>query len=330
MATLLLPVLGTGALLAAGTASRGGVSRVLGLRPAAWIGDLSYSWYLWHWPLIVFATALWPGAGWAAPALAALSLLPAWLSYRYVENPIRLNRRIAGRWVLGLAAICIAVPMGACLGLAATAKLVRQQAATAMGSYDRSRVRHLDFRLGCYSAPPGIRTSGPCTLRVPERRGRLVLIGDSNAGQFTEPVVRAGNRAGFDVTIKVISSCPFVDLSVIYAERQPGFSDPRREMESCRHFYVRTLDALVRLRPNLVVTSARADAYIGRAVIGLGRPSGDITHLAQAKGQLYSQGLASTLRRLNDAGVPVVIVHPVPVVQSDFAADHQCAFWDAQ
>jgi hypothetical protein len=192
-----------------------------------------------------------------------------------------------------------------------------------MESYDRSRVRHLDFRLGCYSAPPGIRTSGPCTLRVPERRGRLVLIGDSNAGQFTEPVVRAGNRAGFDVTIKVISSCPFVDLSVVYAERQPGFSDPRQEMASCRRFYVRTLDALVRLRPNVVVTSARADAYIGRAVIGLGSPNGDITHLAQAKGQLYSQGLASTLRRLNDAGVPVVIVHPVPVVQSNSV--YECA-----
>ena len=55
------PVLATCALMAAGTRPNV-VSFLLGRRPLAAIGDLSYSLYLWHWPLIVFGQALEPSA----------------------------------------------------------------------------------------------------------------------------------------------------------------------------------------------------------------------------------------------------------------------------
>ncbi len=110
---VVLAVVGTCAVLLAGSASRGPVTRLLGTAPAVWVGNLSYSWYLWHWPLIVFARALWPGATGVALAAAAVSLAPAWLSYRYLENPIRFSPRFRGRSVLALAAACIAVPVGA-------------------------------------------------------------------------------------------------------------------------------------------------------------------------------------------------------------------------
>ena len=57
-----LLVTGVALLLVAGSGHGSLVARGLGARPAVWIGDLSYSWYLWHWPLIVFARALWPGS----------------------------------------------------------------------------------------------------------------------------------------------------------------------------------------------------------------------------------------------------------------------------
>ena len=86
-------------------------------RPAVWLGNLSYSWYLWHWPLIVFAGALWPDSSGVLVPAAAVSLVPAWLSYRFVESPIRLGERFRGRSVLRLAAACVAVPIVASAAL---------------------------------------------------------------------------------------------------------------------------------------------------------------------------------------------------------------------
>ena len=56
----LLPMLGTALVLAAGCAlpSRG-CGRVLALSPMQAVGRLSYSWYLWHWPFLVLAPAVW-------------------------------------------------------------------------------------------------------------------------------------------------------------------------------------------------------------------------------------------------------------------------------
>jgi peptidoglycan/LPS O-acetylase OafA/YrhL len=92
-----VPTLGAAAVIAAGAAAgdRGPVS-VLGTAPFRWVGALSYSLYLWHWPLLVVATAHWGGLSVPAGLLiAALSVVPAWLTYRLVENPFRYSASIS-------------------------------------------------------------------------------------------------------------------------------------------------------------------------------------------------------------------------------------------
>jgi hypothetical protein len=59
-----------------------------------WIGDRSYSWYLWHWPMIVLAVAVWPTAPLAPLAAGVVALLPAWAAHRWVEQPLRVNPAI--------------------------------------------------------------------------------------------------------------------------------------------------------------------------------------------------------------------------------------------
>lgn len=105
-----------GALLLLGCGPDAWLNRhLLRRRLLVWIGLISYPLYLWHWPILAFAnTALtdvppryW---SWMHAAGLALSLLLAWLTYRYVESPVRQRpirrRAIAG---LGAAMACTAV-----------------------------------------------------------------------------------------------------------------------------------------------------------------------------------------------------------------------------
>lgn len=85
-----IPVLGAALLIAAGTAP-GGPARMLSVRPVTWIGDISYSLYLVHWPVLMLPVAA--GAYmehlpmWARIALAMACVPLAWLLYTYVEIP---------------------------------------------------------------------------------------------------------------------------------------------------------------------------------------------------------------------------------------------------
>jgi peptidoglycan/LPS O-acetylase OafA/YrhL len=65
-----------------------GLIQVLSVRPLVWLGRISYSLYLWHWPIF------WAMHGRYPLIALALSLVAAWLSYRYVEQPFRRRRRV--------------------------------------------------------------------------------------------------------------------------------------------------------------------------------------------------------------------------------------------
>lgn len=88
----LLPTLGAAALLAAGaTAIRNPVTRLLSVRPLVYVGQLSYGWYLWHWPLLALLRS--HGLGQASPTSIVLAVIGSFLlsaiSFHFVEKPIR-------------------------------------------------------------------------------------------------------------------------------------------------------------------------------------------------------------------------------------------------
>jgi peptidoglycan/LPS O-acetylase OafA/YrhL len=105
-----IPVVGAALIIAAGAgAPRFGAESLLRLPPFAWLGNLSYSLYLWHWPILIIAAesrgkAALPfsqNLGWLALALAA-----SFITYNLVENPIRhakaLKRTVWASIVLGV------------------------------------------------------------------------------------------------------------------------------------------------------------------------------------------------------------------------------------
>ncbi len=95
----LWPVAGAGLVILAGqltdSSSPTVLMTMLGTRPMRWIGRLSYSWYLWHWPFIVLAVLAVGNSSVSLRTGAALvSLGVAYVAFRTVENPFRFNRSL--------------------------------------------------------------------------------------------------------------------------------------------------------------------------------------------------------------------------------------------
>jgi len=122
----LLPVLGTSAVLLAGTGLDDRiplVPRLLGVGPLRVIGDASYSLYLWHWPVIVVARQH-LGRELRLPEIGvvlAVTAFMTWASYRFVETPFRRGTSI--RWGRGLVLypVALGLAVGGSLGAVAAA-----------------------------------------------------------------------------------------------------------------------------------------------------------------------------------------------------------------
>ncbi|KAA0103256.1 acyltransferase [Mycolicibacterium sp. P1-5] len=117
----LLPTLGAALVIGAGCATpEHGGGRLLGVPPMRAIGRISYSWYLWHWPVLVLAPFLLGHSLNLAERITAalLSAGLAWLTLRHLENPLRFAPKIrTSAWrSLGLGAV--ATLLAVCAGVA--------------------------------------------------------------------------------------------------------------------------------------------------------------------------------------------------------------------
>lgn len=201
----LVPVLGTALLIRAGEVSNS-VSRALGRRPLRYIGTISYALYLVHWPLIVFAKALHQSSLSRASELALLilSIALAHTLTRYVERPVRRIPLPARRgFIYGGAALATASITIASLATISAEGFAARYPADALRMAD-----YLD-----YDARKTFR-SGSCLINAEADRqddgfdkelclggrgpgpARLLLIGDSYAAQFYEPLQRAFPQLG--------------------------------------------------------------------------------------------------------------------------------------
>ncbi len=117
----LLPTLGAVLVIGAGCATpTHGCGGVLAVPPMQAIGRISYSWYLWHWPVLIFAPVLMGhplGLG-ARVTAALLSAGLAWLTLRYLENPLRFAPKIRNSPWRSLALGGAVTALAVCVGLA--------------------------------------------------------------------------------------------------------------------------------------------------------------------------------------------------------------------
>jgi peptidoglycan/LPS O-acetylase OafA/YrhL len=214
--TALPPVLGAAAIIMAGRGTR--VARVLSTAPLVGIGLISYSLYLWHWPVIVFAEYAGDArlSGWGSVAAIALSLGLAVLSWRWIERPFRDPRRLGRKAIFvwtgaGMGALCaVSGALGMTHGW--PDRFSPQALQYVAASHDISPMRD-----ACHDADPA-RGWPVCTLGDASHPDAL-LWGDSHGVEYAYAIATLSGRKGRGLIQMTHSSCAPVTG---FAMPQPG------------------------------------------------------------------------------------------------------------
>ncbi len=240
-----LPTLGAAAVLAASNTARWWYpTRVLSIRPAQFVGDISYSLYLWHWPLIIIAPSVpfWGLTIYHRVALLVLCFVLAWLTKRFVEDPARGWKVLTSR----PARVTLWTSLGAMLlvaAVAATAWFVNAPAYTA-GVRDIQQLQEspppcfgaasvldpscADAEFGDTILPaPGFAgidrpADEQCFVQLTDARPvsctfgsdepdapRVALVGDSHAYQLLSTFERIAEQEGWQLVTWFKGACPW-------------------------------------------------------------------------------------------------------------------------
>ena len=237
------------ALLIASGAGGTWTGRALAVAPLRYVGRISYSWYLWHWPLIAFAGLI-LGEGALGPWVAiGLSFVLASAAYHFIETPLRFSPRLTAskRLTLAFGAALIALGVGVGLALKQMAQDDlplgdgRIASRTAVEA-DRARI----YREGCLLRLSDV-TQQPCIYGDREASRTLVLLGDSHAANWFPPIDAAARRLGWRLVVRAKAACPPVDGKVLRGGKA---------YEECAAWMPGALADIERLRPQRIIVAS--------------------------------------------------------------------------
>lgn len=309
----LLPVIGTVLLLAAGSGGGNVVSRALSARWLTWLGDISYSWYLWHWPLVVIGTSLWPGNPLIAPVAVVLSLAPATASYYWVEQPIRRSAPRRGRLVR-LVAITSGVPI--VLAVALTAGADNGFWSPKVQAFLAAQPLHAGAIAGCMSyVPLTDATEDRCLWNAHAAGTPIYLIGDSIADHYSEGLIAAAEALDRPLTITTAAGCPPYHLVLPLDDGPPidVFATGSSGEPSCLTYIDGTLAWLDHQPPGLVIMGAAdvstwvPNEYVP-GIPATGPGSIPLTERERA----LAEGMTASVVRLQAAGHEVMLAKAPP------------------
>ena len=299
-----LPALGAALLIVGGDRSGdSAVSRVLSVPPLRWLGRMSYSWYLWHWPLVGIAAVLYPGIGQVGRlAWSAAALVLAWLTYRYIEEPVRngtLLARVPGHLLLpGTVAASVAVAM---LAHSAMNSARRHVASSVHRQFALARVDRKNHNCWATTLEDA---RGPCEFGDTRSTTTLALFGDSHAEHWLGALDRYGKERGVKIVAMVKGGCPVADM--------PELMQPRlkRYYRECTRYREAMVQRIIAMRPTAAILSSW-DHYM--PVDGSGSDW-------QVTPGMWQRGLRRTYERLSNAGVPVLAMRGTPRTWFDVPA----------
>jgi peptidoglycan/LPS O-acetylase OafA/YrhL len=288
----IVPALGTVAIIVGGHRSPDNtVSEMLGAPILRWFGRISYSWYLWHWPLVGLGTVLdWQIGVTGRLVWSAIALVLAVLTTRFVEEPardperLRLNSRLLAGGAVGVSVT------GALIAALAQSLAVRQASSAVQRPFAAARSDGMSH--DCWGSLL-TNARGPCEFGDRQSHTTVVLMGDSHAEHWLPAVDRLGKERGWRVIAMVKPACPVSDLPELVNARL------KRYYTECTQWRREQLRRIVAMRPDLVLLSSY-DHYLR------------IGSSYNVSPESWREGLRRTYGFLSHAKIPTIAIRDVP------------------
>lgn len=311
------PCIGTALLI---YANMGGqrvpwINAALATRAPVAVGLISYSLYLWHWPIFVLATAVLPhglDARLTMIAVAASFVLAA-LSWRFVEQPFRGHRsRVARRplFVGAAAAIVIFVAVGGALALLhGLPQRYDTETQRILAEAEDEPMRGHCFNL----SPKKINAHGLCKLGVKTGTPTFILWGDSHADAIVPAIDKAASVQGKTGFVAAHGHCaPFAGVDLPDHACRP-FNNAVMKVIAAKNIGTVLLDARWAAHAGVVSAEIEQFAETGAGTV---RPR----NVAKAQAE-FAASINKTVAVLLAAGKRVVIIGPVPEFEHSVPMD---------
>lgn len=247
-----LPTFAAAALIFANQSQQSLAGVALGNEPLRFAGRISFSWYLWHWPLLVFGRLAFGDTTTALLAAIAISFLLAIATYYVIEQPVRRaplfaqSRRHA--YALGAGLIAAGALTGIGLRHLAPDRVHIGNGVYVSGAQiknDRPRI-YADRCLIQFAETK----SPPCIYGAPNAKKTVVLLGDSHAANWFEPLELAARREGWRLLVRTKASCRPIDTAQTASE-----GGRKRPYVECEQWLRTTLAEIEAVKPDLIVVA---------------------------------------------------------------------------
>ncbi len=302
------PTVGAGLVVIVSLAGGGIGNRLLAIRPMVYIGLISYSLYLWHWPLLALAhnvafQKLGVVETWG---LVALGVILATLSWRYVERPFRGARSsvsvpaLVGFSAAGFAAICAAGAI-----LIASGGLPQRLKPEALAFLENEFV---PVPSACFSRTADDVAAGRlCAIGARDAAARMVIWGDSHASRVAINMHTIGEKLGVATWYAAKGACPPL-LGASWAGDRLGCSAFNDAVAKRLHSDPAEIVVLGGLWANYTEGVLTTATHIFKAL------SDDGTSSTNAAGnrEVFARSLLRTVRTMRVMGKKVLIVGPFP------------------
>ena len=273
----LYPVLATIALLIVGASGTGVTTWILSTRPFQYVGNISYSWYLWHWPFVVFALGIFDNLTWKWLVVATLlSWIPTQVSHTLLEDPVRrakiLKLRPNRALLIGGGCSLVAAAFGLWLGSnrinvdiisqdqVAGAAVVKNGHVPLVDSVEKIKPNPLHAREdrgqmyadGCLLLGPRTE-SGDCVYGDPDGETTVILFGDSHSMMYMPALDAIGKEKGWKITGLSRGNCVIAQVKL---------------SKYCDEWRQNSLERIKEEHPDLVVVATSTQAVYSLTLHG--------------------------------------------------------------